>query len=173
MLYYIQGAESYNKGEPRTSPSVGVSAPDPYTLKINLKASIPFLPDLTKHYTWYPVPKHIILKHGTIDQRNTPWTEPENIVSNGPFVLKEWRLNDYIYAEKNPNYWDKDTVNSEGIRFLPISNQYTEARMFFNQQLHATYGLAPEMIEHASNQLSKIPQARNLPGHQFHSLQCH
>lgn len=102
MLYYIKGAEAYNKGESQDFSTVGVSAPDAYTLKINLKASIPFLPDLTKHYTWYPVPKHIILKHGKMEERNTPWTEPENIVSNGAFVLKAWRLNDYIYAEKNP-----------------------------------------------------------------------
>lgn len=167
MLYYIQGAESYNKGETTNFSSVGISAPDPYTLKIKLKASIPFLPDLTKHYTWYPVPKHIILKHGTIDQRNTPWTEPENIVSNGPFVLKQWRLNDYIHAEKNANYWDKDTVKLKGIRFLPISNQYTEARMFFNEQLHATYGLAPEMIEHASNHYKKYLRQETYLGTNF------
>ena len=152
MLYYIKGAEAYNKGQAKDFSSVGVSAPDPHTLKVQLKASIPFLPDLTKHYTWYPIPKHIILKHGKIDQRNTPWTEPENIVSNGAFVMKEWLFNDYIYAEKNPRYWDHANVKLNGIRFLPISNQYTEARMFFNQQLHSTYSLAPEMIEHAANE---------------------
>lgn len=155
MLYYIQGAEDYNKGKTNDFSTVGVSAPDPYTLKVKLKASIPFLPDLTKHYTWFPVPKHVILKHGTIDQRNTPWTEPENMVSNGAFVLKEWRFNDYILAGKNPRYWDRKNVKLNGIRFLPISNLYTEARMFFNQQLHATYSLAPEMIEYAAD---KYPQ---------------
>lgn len=150
MLYYIRGAEAYNKGETDDFSTVGVRAPDPYTLRVQLKASIPFLPDLTKHYTWYPVPKHIILKHGSMEQRNTAWTEPGKLVSNGPFVLREWKLNYYIKAEKNPNYWDRATVKLEGILFLPISNQYTEARMFFNQQLHATYGLAPEMIEYAA-----------------------
>ncbi len=155
MLYYIRGAEAYNKGETDDFSTVGVSAPDPYTLRVQLKASIPFLPELTKHYTWYPVPKHIILKHGRMEQRNTAWTDPGNLVSNGAFVLKEWKLNDYIKTEKNPNYWDRETVQLEGILFLPISNQYTEARMFFNQQLHATYGLAPEMIDYAA---AKYPQ---------------
>lgn len=152
MLYYIEGAEAYNKGQAEDFSHVGVSAPDPYTLNIRLKAPTPFLPELTKHYSWFPVPKHIILKHGTIDQRNTPWTEPEHIASNGAFTLKTWRFNDYIAVEKNPRYWDHATVKLNGIRFLPISNQYTEARMFFNQQLHTTYSLAPEMIEYASNQ---------------------
>ncbi len=155
MLYYIQGAEDFNKGKTSDFSTVGVTAPGPHTLKIQLRASIPFLPDLTKHYTWFPVPKHTILKYGTIAQRHTAWTEPENIVSNGAFILKDWKFNDYISVEKNPRYWDTDTVQLNGIRFLPIANQYTEARMFFNQQLHLTYGLAPEMIEYAKD---KYPQ---------------
>ncbi len=167
MLYYILGAEAYNKGETTDFSTVGVSAPDAYTLKVKLKASIPFLPDLTKHYTWYPVPKHIILKHGKMQQRNTPWTEPENLVSNGAFMLKDWRLNDYIHAVRNPHYWDKQTVKLNGIRFLPISNQYTEARMFFNQQLHATYGLAPEMIEYAANKYSQYLRQETYLGTNF------
>jgi len=167
MLYYILGAEAYNKGETADFSTVGVSAPDAYTLKVKLKASIPFLPDLTKHYTWYPVPKHIILKHGKMQQRNTPWTEPENLVSNGAFMLKDWRLNDYIHAVRNPHYWDKQTVKLNGIRFLPISNQYTEARMFFNQQLHATYGLAPEMIEYAANKYSQYLRQETYLGTNF------
>lgn len=151
MLYFIEGAEAFNKSETKDFSTVGVSSPDPYTLKIKLKSPVPFLPDLTKHYTWFPVPKHTILKYGTIAERNTPWTEPENIVSNGAFTLKDWRFNDYIYVTKNPLYWDADIVQLNGIRFLPISNEYTEARMFFNQQLHLTYGLAPEMIDYATS----------------------
>ena len=167
MLYYIRGAEAYNKGEIDDFATVGVSAPDAYTLKVKLKASIPFLPDLTKHYTWYPVPRHIILRHGSMEQRNTGWTEPGNLVSNGPFVLKDWKLNYYIKAEKNQNYWDRDTVQLEGILFLPISNQYTEARMFFNQQLHATYGLAPEMIDYAADKYREYLRQETYLGTNF------
>jgi len=167
MLYYIKGAEDYNKGEIADFSEVGVTAPDPYTLKVKLRGPIPFLPDLTKHYTWFPVPKHIILRHGKMEQRNTPWTEPENIASNGAFVMKEWRFNDYIYAEKNPRYWDHAEVKLNGIRFLPISNTYTEARMFFNQQLHITYSLAPEMIEHAANNYSKYLRQETYLGTNF------
>ncbi|MGJ8671683.1 peptide ABC transporter substrate-binding protein [Rubritalea sp.] len=149
MLYYIVGAEDFNKGISKDFSTVGVEAPDSHTLKFKLRASIPFLPDLTKHYTWYPVPKHLVLKHGDMATPNNPWNNDENLVGNGPFRLKTWKFNDQIFVEKNPYYWDAATVKLEGIRFLPVVNQYTEARMFFNDQLHVTYGLAPEMIEYS------------------------
>lgn len=149
MLYYIKNAEEFNKGEIKDFSQVGVKALDPHTLEISLKASIPFLPELTKHYTWYPVPKQAILKSGGMTTKGTNWTDPENLVCNGPFKLKAWKFNYYIEVDRNPNYWDIDTVKLNGIRFLPIANPYTEARMFFDGQIHVTYTLAPEMIQYA------------------------
>ncbi len=127
----------------------GASAPDPHTLRVKLNSPIAFLPEITKHYTWYPVPKHSILKHGRIGDRFTDWTKPKNIVSNGAFILSSWKFNDHIQVERNPRYWDSDNVGINGIRYLPISNLYTEDRMYFDGQMHVTYTLAPELIEYA------------------------
>jgi len=128
---------------------VGVTAKTPHTLVVNLRGPIPFLPEITKHYTWYPVPKHTVLKFGTIDTPNTGWTRVGNIVSNGPFMLNSWRFNHHVEALKNPHYWDFEAVKLNGIRYFPVKNSYTEARMFFDNQLHKTYTLAPEMIIHS------------------------
>ena len=131
----------------------GASAPDPHTLVVRLNGPLPFLPEITKHYTWFPVPKHVVLRHGKIDEPFTSWTKPGNIVTNGPFKLKSWRINDHVEVEKSPTYWNAETVSLNGIRFLPIINSYTEARMFRNNQLHITYTLAPEMIGHSKKHM--------------------
>ena len=149
MLYFIRGAEAFNKGKTHDFSTVGVSSPDPHTLKITTRSPTPYLPELTKHYTWFPIPKHTILKFGSMTEKYTDWTRPENLVSNGAFQLNEWKFNNYIAVTKNPHYWDNARVKLNGIKFIPISNTYTEARMFFDQQIHGTYGLAPEMIEYA------------------------
>jgi oligopeptide transport system substrate-binding protein len=133
----------------------GAMAPDPHTLRIKLNSPLPFLPEITKHYTWYPVPRHAVLKHGKIGDRFTDWTKPKNLVCNGPFVLKSWRFNDHIEVVRNPHYWDKAQVGLNGIRYLPISNLYTEARMYYDGQMHVTYSLAPELIEHSRQKLSR------------------
>jgi oligopeptide transport system substrate-binding protein len=126
---------------------VGVTALDDFTLKINLRGPIPFLPEITKHYTWYPVPKHVILKHGKINTAyQSPWTRVENIVSNGAFKLKTWRTNHFLEIERNNYYWDRDNVYLDGVRYLPIKNYYTETRMFGDEQLHLTYTVPSELI---------------------------
>ncbi len=127
----------------------GATAPDPHTLQVKLNAPLPFLPEITKHYTWFPVPKHAVLKHGTIGERFTDWTKPANLVGNGPFKLKSWRFNDHIQVQRNPNYWDAANVGLNGIRYLPIANLFTEDRMFYDGQLHITYTLAPDLIEYS------------------------
>ena len=129
----------------------GASAPDPHTLRVELNAPLPFLPEITKHYTWYPVPEHVVLKHGTIGERFTDWTKPGNIVGNGAFKLKSWRFNDHIEVERNLKYWDAQQVSLNGIRYLPIANYFTEDRMFYDGQLHLTYTIAPELIEYSRN----------------------
>lgn len=141
---------------------VGVTASDDFTLQINLRGPVPFLPEITKHYTWYPVPRHIILKHGKMNTAySSPWTKPGNIVSNGPFKLKEWRTNHVLEVERSPTYWDIEKVKLNGVRYLPISNYYTETRMFGDDQLHVTYTVPSELIPFAKktfpNELRQEP----------------
>lgn len=126
---------------------VGAVAIDDYTFKVSLKEPVPNLPDITRHYTWYPVPRHVILRFGKISDSFTAWSEPGNMVGNGPFVLKEWRFNDKIDVVKNPNYWDAANVKLNGIRFLPVENYYTETRGFLAGQLHTTYQLPQTLVE--------------------------
>ena len=149
MLYYIENAEAFNKGEIKDFSKVGVKAIDSHTLHIKLRASMPFLTELTKHYTWYPIAKHAVLKRGAMTEKYTDWTDPEHYVGNGPFKLTQWRFNHKIEVAKNPHYWDVKTVKLDGIQFLPITDKYTEARMFYNDQMHITERLASEMIEYA------------------------
>ena len=126
---------------------VGATAVDDFTLKLKLRSPVPFLTEITKHYTWYPVPKHVILKHGEINTAfSSPWTRPGNIVSNGPFQLKIWRTNHYLEVERNPHYWDAETVGLDGIRYLPVVNNYTETRMYGDDQIHVTYLVPSELI---------------------------
>jgi len=127
----------------------GATAPDKHTLRVKLNSPIPFLPEITKHYTWYPVPMHAVLKHGKIGDRFTDWTKPDNLVCNGAFVLKSWKFNDHIEVARNPLYWDKENVGINGVRFLPITDLYTEDRMYYDEQMHVTYTIASELIEYS------------------------
>jgi len=126
---------------------VGVRAIDDFTLELTLREPVPYLPAMTRHYSWFPVPRHVVLQHGSITDRFTPWSEFPNLVGNGPFRLREWKFHHHVEVERNPRYWDADGVWLKGIRFLPIENPYTENRAFLAGQLHTTHDLPPDLVD--------------------------
>lgn len=146
MLYFLEGAEAFNKGETTDFSQVGVKAVDDFTLQLKLREPVPYLPSLTRHYTWFPVPRHVVLQFGKMTDRFTKWSVLPNIVGNGPFKLTEWRFHDFIEVKRNTHYWDAAQVGLNGIRFYPVENPYTETRAFLSGQLHTTYQLPSDLI---------------------------
>ena len=138
QLFIMVGAEDYQKGKITDFTKVGVKALDDLTLKISLVGPTPFFLSMLTHYSWFPVHPATILKFGKIDDRVSLWTRPENYVGTGPFKLKEWKVNQLISVERNPNYWDANNVKLNGIEFYPIDDQNTEERAFRAGQLHKT-----------------------------------
>ncbi|MFT4177591.1 MAG: peptide ABC transporter substrate-binding protein [Luteolibacter sp.] len=148
MLYFLKGAEDFNKGVTEDFSTVGVEVVDDLTFRLTLRGPTPFFRQILKHYTWYPVPRHVVLKNGwKMDERGNPWIRQENFVGNGPFKLKSYRRNDRLEVERNPHYWNAANVTLNGVRFLPVGNPYTEARMFRDGQLHVTYTAPPEVVD--------------------------
>ena len=128
---------------------VGVEAPNERTLRLVMRGPTAYLPLLTKHFTWMPLPVHVVNKKNDLGLHNTQWAQAGKMVSNGPFTLKSWRINDSIEVVKNPQYRRADEVALEGMRFLPIVNGFTETRMYFDGKLHATNNIPSEMLAYA------------------------
>ena len=146
MLYFLENAEAFNKGKITDFSQVGVKAVDDFTLAVKLREPVPYLPSLTRHYTWFPVPRHVVLQHGKMTDRFTQWSVLPNLVGNGAFKLTAWRFHDFIEVKRNPHYWDAANVGLNGIRFYPIENPYTETRAFLSGQLHTIYQLPSDLI---------------------------
>lgn len=147
MLYFLKNAKEFNLGKIKDFSEVGVKVIDDDTLELTMKEPVPYLPGVTRHFTWFPIPKHVVLHYGKMTAPFTAWTEVGNLVGNGPFVLHSWQLNDHIEVRKNPRYWDAANVKLNGIRFLPVENAYTETRAFLAGQLHTTYRLPTDMVK--------------------------
>lgn len=146
MLYFLEHAEEFNKGEIQDFARVGARALDDRTLECRLRLPTAYFPGVVKHQTWYPVHRPTIEKFGSMTDRFTRWQRPGNHVSNGPFMLKEWRVNQWVSVVPNPHYWGKDLVKLREIRFFPLET-FTEERMYRDGQLHYTYTLPNNLIE--------------------------
>jgi oligopeptide transport system substrate-binding protein len=145
-LFVMKGAEDYSKEKITDFDRVGVKALDDHTLQIELVGPTPYFLSLLQHRAWFPVNPKTILKFGTISDRDTQWTLPENFVGNGPFKLKSWKPNDVIEMVCNSLYWDAANVKLNGINFYLMENQSTPDRAFWAGQLHKTYGVQLDKV---------------------------
>lgn len=112
----IEGAEAYNSGK---GPKEGVKlrAVDPQTFEVTFVGPFPYVLDMLTHYSYAVMPMHAIKKFGA------EWTKPANFVGNGPFILKDWKPQQYILLAKNPKYWDAKNVKLNSIAMYPIEDQ--------------------------------------------------
>ncbi|HEV3270635.1 MAG TPA: peptide ABC transporter substrate-binding protein [Candidatus Methylacidiphilales bacterium] len=124
QLYYLVNGEAYGTGKLKDFSQVGVKAPDEGTLVVNLAHPTAYFLELTTLQTLCPVHLATVKKYGN------DWTKPGRIVSNGPYVLKEWRLNDYILLEANPYYWRRVPIHR--IKVLPTSSPTACFNLFYS-----------------------------------------
>lgn len=108
---YIAGGMDYLSGKAGPE-AVKIRAVDKYTFEVQLVGPTPFFPDMVVHYAFAIVPMHAIEKFGN------DWVKPQNWVSNGPFVLKEWKSQERVVVVKNPKYWDAKNVALQKVTFL-------------------------------------------------------
>jgi oligopeptide transport system substrate-binding protein len=146
MYFPIANAKAYYDGEISDFSQVGVKALDDYVLQVTLTEPIPYFLQLLDHYSTYPVHRATVEKFGKADQRGTRWTFEGNIVGNGAFKLKEWKINRRITVERNPFYWDAANVRLNQVVFYPTENVTTEERMFRAGQLHYS-GIPSDKIQ--------------------------
>lgn len=145
FLYPIKNAEKIHKGE--LAPDfLGAKAIDAKTLVIELEKPCGHFLNLLYHSSFFPLPEHVLKKYGCADLRDGSWMRPQRAVTNGPFTLQKWSINDKIRVVKNPLYWDSKRIKLNAVEFLPISNINTEDRAFRANQLHVTDSIAPSRM---------------------------
>lgn len=121
----IEGAKAYaDNPNAQTMAKVGVKALDDRQFEVRLNKPVPYFLHLTAESVMFPVKKSVIEAHGD------KWIRPDNIVSNGPYVLKQWQVQQKILMEKNPNYWGKDSIKINRVVALPLNDKQTAVNMF-------------------------------------------
>ena len=58
------------------------------------------------------------------------WFREGRIVTNGPFLLSRWKVNEKIRLVKNPGYWDAGAVSLRTVDILPIDNRTTAFNLY-------------------------------------------
>jgi oligopeptide transport system substrate-binding protein len=130
-LMSIEGAGAILAGDADPS-TLGVTAVDDHTLEVKLTASLPYFALMTTHGSTFPTHQATVEAHG--DQ----WTKPENIVSNGAYVLTEHVPSERSVRERNPMYWNNDATILETITSLVINDENVALTRYFAGELDKT-----------------------------------
>ncbi|MGL5116297.1 MAG: peptide ABC transporter substrate-binding protein, partial [Beijerinckiaceae bacterium] len=148
ILYPLKNAEKINKKEGGLKlEDLGVKAIDDKTLEITLERPTPYFLELLTHQTGYALSEANYRKHGA------DFVKPENWVSNGAYVLKEWVPNSHIKAEKNPHFHDAANVQIERIMYFPTPDFSAAARRFMAGELHFTTDIPADQVKFLKERL--------------------
>ena len=156
-LMSIENASAIIAGEMEPS-ELGVEAVDDRTLKVTLSQPLPYFPQMVTHATTFPAPQKVIEEHG--DQ----WTDVENMVSNGAYVLTEHVPNERSVRERNEQYWDNENTIIDKTVALVINDENQALTRWQAGELDRTEvpaGQYPRLKEEYPDQAVSFPRLCN------------
>lgn len=154
LVYLLKNGQTVNEGKaPLTA--VGARAIDARTLELTLEHPAPYLPELLKHQSFFPVPKHAVEKWGDA------WVKPGRYVSNGPFKLMSWALGDHIEVVKNPNFYDAAKVCVDRIDYFPTPDSVMAERRIQRGELDVNTSFQSNRIGRLRQTMPTYVRAKN------------
>jgi len=126
----IKGAKEYTACDPKKADcnalraKVGVKAVGRYTLRVTLVSPQPWFIQQISHHSFLAQHK------ATIDRYGSKWTEPQNIVTNGPFKLASWKHDASITLVKNTKWRNAKSVKLNRVESQIIVDATTAENAF-------------------------------------------
>ena len=145
LLDDIAGAREYRTGL-SGADFVDIKAADPRTLIVGLKRPSPQFLSILCHYSFAPVHKDF---RGVRD-----WSANRSVPVSGPYVVRARNENE-VLLDRNPLYWDADSVKTKGLRLLFTDNPESVMDQFNRYRLDW-------VVSGMDNSQLAIPQALNI-----------
>jgi oligopeptide transport system substrate-binding protein len=153
FLFDLKNAADYQSGKIKDFAEVGARATDAKTLVVNLKGPTAYWLHIPTFWISFPIRKDIVEKFGE------RWTEPANIVSSGPYKLKEWQRDSKIVLELNPQHYDKTEGRIQQVEFRVVKDDSVAVSLFDTGDLDIVRNLPPSQLR----MLAERPEFRQSP----------
>jgi oligopeptide transport system substrate-binding protein len=136
LLWCVRGAEAFARAAPEARaalwPAVGIEARDARTLVVELAGPTPYFLALTSFHPLFPVHRRSLehFQQTFPETWQSEWIRPGHLVSNGPFKLRDRRVNDRLRLVKNNEYWDAGAVAFRSIDVLAVEHVGTGLNLY-------------------------------------------
>lgn len=122
--YVLKNGEAYNNEE-CSADEVGVKANGDYELVVTLENPTAYFLKSLSFYSFYPVNQKAYEEYG-----DKYATDADKIVTNGAFTMKEWKHQNEIVLEKNPDFYNADKVDIQKIYMTMLTDSSTKLNAF-------------------------------------------
>ena len=152
ILFDVEGAESFHKGDNKDFGRVGVKALDELTLQVKLRVSVPSWYWIPSFYGTFPV------RQDLINARGKDWDKAGAIATVGPFVLKSHDPLRSVVLERNPHYRGH-RGNLDEIAIALVSDDSMALKMYEDGQID----LLPKLASLERTRMRKRKDFRTWP----------
>ena len=149
ILFDIQGARAYHNGQLPDADSVGVSTIDENTLLVTLEGPSSYFLQLLAIFVAMPVPRHVV------NERGPDWSAPENIVTNGPFLLNSV-TDELMIFQRNVKYHGRFKGNLNEVHFT-IAVGEVGLDLYDQDQLDILYPYGHTILQEARRIIQRHP----------------
>jgi oligopeptide transport system substrate-binding protein len=139
ILYTLKNAEGINKGNLPVE-ALGARALDDATLEITLEHPAAYFISQLPHMTAKPLHRKSIEAYGS------DFVHPAHLVTNGPFMLKEFTPSERLVLIKNPCYYDAPDVALDAEIFYSLEDRAAALRRFMAGEIQSYDDVPVEQI---------------------------
>ncbi len=159
-FYGIKHARACAKGE-KSMDALGIRVKDDLTLIVELEYPNPYFLSFVSSRSYLPV-------NSKADA--DPDRKKKERVNNGPFTLKDWKINYGLTLEKNPTYWDAKHVQLEGIEVQILPDTITQLNLY--EKRRVDYVGSPLSLFLNPESLLNHPLKKDLSAKETSSVFC-
>jgi oligopeptide transport system substrate-binding protein len=128
ILFDIVNAQEFHEGKIAEAAEVGVRALDDFTLEVRLRHPASYFLAITTFEVTFPQRRDVIERFAA------RWTDPGNIVTNGPYLLASWKHENEIELSANPGFF-RGKPAIEKVRMFMVNEKTTALAMYEQGQL--------------------------------------
>ena len=157
QFYGIVGAEDFNSCKKNCAAlreRVGIKALDDSTLQVKLTSPQPWFLQQVAHHSFLAVNPKTVQRYGE------KWTDPANIVTNGPFKLAAWEHNARIDLTKWNGWRKADSVSLTRVNGKMLTAGTTAVQAFEAGDVDVNLTVPPNDIA----RFKQTPEYAQYPG---------
>lgn len=116
MIDMVQGYAAIADGSETDLSTLGITAIDDKTLKIDLTYDCPYFEEIMAFPATFPVRQDLV-------EGNSEWTySVDTYIGNGAYKMVEWSHNAYILTEKSETYYNYDNLGPDTIKYTLLDD---------------------------------------------------